>query len=144
MSSAPAISWKWLRNGTEVFSAMLEAMETAREYISLETYIYAPSPIGEKVLDALVAAAKRGVRVRVLVDSIGSLNLPNDFWTPLREVGGEARFFNPVALRRFEIRDHRKVLVCDDQVAFVVGFNIAPEYEGDGITRGWRDLGFQV
>jgi len=79
-----------------------------------------------------------------LVDAIGSLTLPDDFWSPLRAVGGEARFFNRVALNRFEIRDHRKLLVCDDTVAFVGGFNIAPEYEGDGVQRGWRDLGLSV
>ena len=123
---------------------MLDAIEAAQKSICLEIYIYAPSSIGEQVLAALVAAVKRGVRVRVLVDSVGSLNLPNDFWTPLREAGGEARFFNPLALRRFEIRDHRKLLVCDETAAFIGGFNVAPEYQGDGITNGWRDLGMCV
>ena len=144
MASPSKLSWKWLRNGDEVFSAILEAVESARKSISLESYIYSPSPIGERVRDALVTAATRGVRVRVLVDAIGSLNLPNDFWSPLRAAGGEARFFNPLALRRFEIRDHRKLLVCDSEVGFVGGFNFAPEYEGDGVSRGWRDLGLRV
>jgi len=54
------------------------------------------------------------------------------------------RWFNPLTLRRFNIRNHRKLLICDQQVAFIGGFNIAPEWEGDGVTRGWRDLGLQI
>jgi cardiolipin synthase len=91
-----------------------------------------------------VCTAQRGVNVRVLVDAIGSLGLSDEFWSPLRAVGGEARVFNPLALKRVAIRNHRKVLVCDERVAFVGGFNISKEYEGDGVTRGWRDLGLSV
>jgi cardiolipin synthase len=82
--------------------------------------------------------------VRVLVDAVGSLTLPNSFWDPLRKAGGVVRIFNPVALRRFWIRNHRKLLVCDDHTAFIGGFNVATEYEGDGITSGWRDVGLKV
>ena len=52
--------------------------------------------------------------------------------------------FNPLALNRLSIRNHRKLLVCDDQVAFVGGFNIAPEYEGDGVKCGWCDVGLKL
>ena len=51
--------------------------------------------------------------------------------------------FNPLALDRLGIRNHRKLLVCDERVAFVGGFNIASEYDGDGVTAGWFDLGLQ-
>jgi cardiolipin synthase len=137
-------AWKWLRTGDEVFPAMLAAIDAARESICLEAYIYATGPLGERFRTALVRAGERGVRVRVLVDALGSLSLPDTFWLPLRAVGGEARFFNPVALNRLGIRNHRKLLVCDEAVAFIGGFNIAPEYEGDGVTRGWRDLGLRL
>jgi cardiolipin synthase len=70
--------------------------------------------------------------------------LPGDFWKPLRNAGGEARTFNPLALNRISIRNHRKLLVCDERTAFIGGFNIAPEYEGDGVSRGWRDLGVRL
>src|SRR5256885_12166118 len=79
-----------------------------------------------------------------MVDALGSMALPSSFWMPLREVGGEFHFFNPHILNRFGIRDHRKLLVCDERVAFVGGFNIASEYDGDGVTHGWRDLGLKV
>ena len=70
--------------------------------------------------------------------------LPNHFWDPLRDAGGEVRVFNPFALQRVTIRNHRKLLVCDGRVAFVGGFNITPEYEGDGIARGWCDVGLKI
>jgi len=137
-------TWKWLRTGDEVFPAMLAAIDAACTSICLETYIYAAGPLGERFLTSLVRAQERGVRVRVLVDGLGSYSLPDTFWSPLRAVGGEARFFNPVALNRMGIRNHRKLLVCDGTTAFIGGFNIASEYEGDGVTRGWRDLGLSL
>ncbi len=143
MSSARVTTWKWLRTGDEVFPAMLAAIDAARETVRLEIYIYSNDTLGQKFRTALIRARQRGVLVKVLVDGIGSYNLPNDFWTPLRDAGGEARVFNPVALKRFGIRNHRKLLVCDERIAFIGGFNISLEYEGDGITRGWFDLGLQ-
>lgn len=142
MSSGTA--WKWLRTGDEMFTAMLAAIDGARSAVALESYIYAPDEPGVRVREALTRAARRGVRVRVLVDALGSYSLPGDFWAPLRAAGGEARVFNPISLNRLGIRNHRKLLVCDERVAFVGGFNIAPEYEGDGVTRGWCDLGLRL
>jgi cardiolipin synthase len=84
------------------------------------------------------------VRVRVLFDALGSTALPNSFFDPLVAGGGEARRFNPMLLSRFGIRDHRKVLVFDDEVAIVGGFNISAEYEGDGVACGWCDLGLKI
>ena len=144
MPSPNDTAWTWLRNGDEAFAAMLAAMEAARASICLEIYTYTAGPLGLRFREGLVRARQRGVRVRVLVDAFGSLSLPDGFWSPLRAAGGEARFFNPVALNRFEIRNHRKLLVCDETVAFVGGFNIASEYEGDGVTRGWRDVGLSL
>jgi cardiolipin synthase len=135
---------QWLRTGDEVFPAMLAAIDAATSSVCLEIYIYAAGPLGQRFRAALVRAQQRGVRVQVLVDAFGSMGLPDHFWEPLRAVGGEVRRFNPAKLMRFSFRNHRKLLVCDGQVAFVGGFNIAHEYEGDGVGSGWRDLGFKV
>jgi cardiolipin synthase A/B len=134
----------WLCSGRDMFPAMLAAIEAASRAICLETYIYNQDQIGERFRAALVAARQRGVRVRVMVDALGSLTLPWSFWEPLLAVGGEVRLFNPLALDRLSIRDHRKLLVCDDQVAFVGGFNVGADFDGDGVTGGWCDLGLQV
>lgn len=139
-----AIPFRWLPTGDEAFAAMLAAIAATRESLRLEMYIFAPGPTGERFRDALVAAAQRGVRTTVLVDAFGSSRLPGNFWQPLLQAGGQCRWFNPLSFKRFTFRDHRKVLVCDESTAFVGGFNIAPEYEGDGVSRGWRDVGLMV
>ena len=64
--------------------------------------------------------------------------------SPCARRGARCAQFNPLALDRLGIRNHRKLLVCDERVAFVGGFNIASEYDGDGVTRGWFDLGLRV
>ncbi len=123
---------------------MLSAIEAAQESVCLETYIYAADSLGERFRDALVRARQRGARVRVLIDALGSMGLPGEFWRPLREAEGEVRQFNPLAVERLGMRNHRKLLVCDGRVAFIGGFNITIEYDGDGVTRGWRDLGLKL
>lgn len=124
---------------------MLAAIENARQSVELEVYIFEADDAGRKFLGALTQAAKNGARVRVLVDSYGSLALPGNFFGPLIQAGGEVRFFNPLRFSRFGVRDHRKLLICDLTTVFVGGANISDEYNGDGITRGWFDLmvGFQ-
>jgi len=134
----------WLCTGHEVLGAMLAAIDAAQRSVCLETYIYSPDSLGEKFREALIRARDRGARVQVLCDALGSMSLPVSFWDPLRKAGGEVRQFNPLMLNRFGIRDHRKMLVCDERVAFIGGFNIAMEYDGDGITSGWRDLGLKI
>jgi len=123
---------------------MLDAIDSAQTSVCLETYIYSAGSVGDKFLEAFIRARQRGVRVRVLHDALGSAVLPNSFWDRLRGAGGEVRVFNPLSINRLGIRDHRKLLVCDEQVAFVGGFNSASEYDGDGVTSGWFDLGLKI
>ena len=144
MGSPQTTVWKWLPDGDTAFPDMLNAISSARQSVRLETYIFGAGPLGERFRDALGEASARGVKVSVLVDAIGSFELPDVFWSPLRAAGGEVRVFNPISLNRMSIRNHRKLVVCDDLVAFVGGFNIANECEGDGVTRGWRDLGMRL
>jgi cardiolipin synthase len=144
MSAQSTPTLQWLGNGREIFPAMLDAIRSARETVRLETYIYSDGNSGRQFLAELIAAAQRGVRVRVLVDAFGSWELPNNFFHPLQAAGAEVHFFNPLRLWRYGVRDHRKLLVCDDSAVFVGGFNIADEYDGDGVTRGWFDLGVRI
>jgi cardiolipin synthase len=123
---------------------MLGAIDAAEQSVSLETYIFSAGPLGDRFREALLRARRRGLRVRVLIDGLGSYGLPQAFWDTLRKAGGEVRVFNPVSLHRLSIRNHRKLLVCDDRTAFVGGFNIASEYDGDGVTCGWCDIGLRV
>jgi cardiolipin synthase A/B len=135
---------QWLRAGDEIFPAMLAAIDAAGQSVCLEVYTFEDSPLGRRFREALVRARARGVQVRVLVDAIGSVLLSNRFWDPLQQAGGEARVFNSIDLRRVTIRSHRKLLVCDERVAFIGGFNLSPAYEGDGVRRGWCDVGMKI
>jgi cardiolipin synthase len=152
--SAPEndITCNWLCTGDTIFPAMLAAIDEAKSEICLETYTFSPGSPGERFRDALIRARQRGLRVRVLIDALGSYSLPADFFQSLQDAGAEIRrfspfevtLFHPFALNRLSIRNHRKLLACDDQVAFVGGFNIAPEYEGDGVKCGWCDVGLKI
>ncbi|MBC7369418.1 MAG: hypothetical protein H7343_21840, partial [Undibacterium sp.] len=93
---------------------------------------------------ALTRAAARGVRVQVLVDGGGSPTLPSDYWRDLEAAGGQAHIFNPLTFRHFSLRSHRKLLLIDDATAVTGGFNISLEYDGDGVTTGWRDFGIEL
>jgi len=127
-----------------MFAALREAMDGATASVDCETYIFADDAVGRALRAGLTAAARRGVRVRVLVDALGSLELPDAFWNELRAAGGTVAWFNPLSAGRPGIRNHRKLLVCDGRVAFIGGFNLAAHYAGDGVTRGWRDVGVAI
>lgn len=140
-AEASAPPFRWLRTGEAALSAMLDAIGRAARNIRLETYIFEAGGIGDRFRQALVEAARRGVQVRVLVDTFGSIGLADSYWKPLRDAGGIFRWFNPRL--RPGCRDHRKLLVVDESISILGGFNIAADYFGDGVTRGWRDLGLK-
>ena len=142
--AGPADSYQWLRQGREAIAAMLAAIGQARSTVRLETFIFHDDEIGNAFRAVLLAAQRRGVRVRVMCDAVGSLALMASYWDELVAAGGEFRWFNPLDLKRLIHRDHRKILVVDDEVAIIGGFNIGAEYSGDGVTSGWRDLGLLI
>jgi cardiolipin synthase len=137
-------SYLWLRHGRLAVDAMLEAIGQAQRTIRLETFIFHAGEVGDSFRDALIAAQKRGVRVRVMCDALGSIKLLTSYWNDLVAAGGEFRWFNPLHPHRLIYRDHRKILVLDEEIAFIGGFNIGTEYCGDGVTCGWRDIGLRI
>ncbi|MDA1276078.1 MAG: phospholipase D-like domain-containing protein [Verrucomicrobia bacterium] len=137
-------TFRWLNSGDAFFEAAVSAIADSRSSVLLETYIFTECALGERVRAALIEALRRGVEVKVLLDGWGSLFLQTSFWNPFCAAGGSFRWFNPINLKRYVFRNHRKLLVCDESLALVGGFNMASEWEGDGITRGWRDIGLEV
>jgi cardiolipin synthase len=131
----------WFGSGHALLGAQLEAIDRARRSVRLETYIFAPDETGARFCAALTAAARRGAEVDVLIDAFGSLATPESFFDPLVSAGGRVKRFNAAHPGRFALRDHRKLVLVDDSLAFVGGCNIANEYAGDGVTQGWRDGG---
>jgi len=129
-----------LKNGTEAFPAMFDAVGRAGACIVLEMYIYADDGTGRTFRDRLVDAARRGVLVMVLVDAVGSWGLPDAFWDELKRAGGMVRRFRPVSRGMFLFRNHRKLLLVDDRIAYIGGLNIADEYfHGRAGELPWRD-----
>ncbi len=142
--AAGAAAFQWLRTGAEGLAAVVREIDDARESVRLEIYTFADDTVGRRVRDALLRAVGRGVRVEVLVDALGSYDLPDAFFFPLRDAGADCRWFNPPKRFNFGTRDHRKLFVFDERRAIVGGFNIADSYDGDGVERGWRDLGLEI
>lgn len=140
----PDNQFRWLTTGQQAFERALAAIDQAQESVDLEIYVLAADESGHAFLDRMTQAAGRAACVRVLVDAFGSITLRDSFWQPLRDAGGEVRWFNPFSLGRYSFRNHRKLLVCDGAVGFVGGFNISNDYAGDGVTSGWRDLGLEI
>jgi cardiolipin synthase len=122
---------------------MWRLLRQAQAEVDLETYIYEVGVVGDRFLAELTDAARRGVRVRVLVDAYGSDALPKHYFAPLLAAGGQLRWFNPKRLLRMSFRNHRKSLRVDGE-AVVGGLNIADVYDGDGLTSGWRDFAVRV
>jgi cardiolipin synthase len=86
----------------------------------------------------------RGVHIQILIDALGSWWLSDDFFGPLIALDAKVRRFNPLHPARFGVRNHRKLLICDESTVFIGGFNISDEYDGDGVTHGWWDIGIRI
>ena len=134
-----------LRDGGETFPAMLAAIGGARQSIHLETYIFEDDRTGRRFGDALIERAGAGVAVRIIYDAIGSFGMADAFADRLRAAGIQLIEYHPVApwRARFNLsrRDHRKILVVDDDVGFTGGLNISDDYAAlDDGGAGWHDL----
>src|SRR5215216_4775591 len=117
-----------MKNGPDTYDDWLAAIARAKRWIHLDNYIIANDEIGNRFARALSAKAKEGVRVRVLHDWFGCMNVPRSFWRSMREAGVEVKAVNPPAsgpplgvIRR----DHRKLLVVDGEYGSTGGVCIA-------------------
>jgi cardiolipin synthase len=133
-----------LRDGAEAYPAMLEAIDRAKEYVNLETYIFQSDETGWRFAEALAKAAERGVEVNLLYDAIGCLDTDRRLFDFMEKSGVRLLVFRPPApwRRRWGVnrRDHRKILVVDGRRGFAGGLNIGDDYapkEWGG--EGWRD-----
>jgi cardiolipin synthase len=139
-----------LRDGRATFDAMAALIEQARESIDFEQYIFRSDETGARFRDLLAAAARRGVRVRVLLDWFGRLGTRWSFLDPVREAGAEIRKFQVPGFRSWMgllPRDHRKLLVADRGAAVTGGIGIGDQWH-KGIVRKrrapWRDTAVQI
>jgi cardiolipin synthase len=133
-----------LRGGEQAFEAMLAAIRGARQRILLETYILRADAVGERFSEALRERARAGVRCLLMYDSLGSLGISPRFLQRLREGGVEVVEFSPIAPWRhrwgISRRNHQKVLVVDEEEAFVGGLNVGAEHLAPPEGECWFDL----
>ncbi|AWV05741.1 cardiolipin synthase [Marilutibacter maris] len=135
-----------LIDGAAKYTALLEAVAAAREHIHLEYYIFQPDRTGTALRDALIERARAGVRVRLLLDAVGSGQTRRRFLQPLLDAGGEVAWFHPLRMRYFwkrpwlNLRTHRKIVVIDSRVAFTGGINITDEEDERLRDDAYRDL----
>jgi len=141
-------STRVLENGDGFFPVLLEAVAAARHSVHLESYIWERGGICDRLGNALIAASRRGVAVRVLLDGMGAASIEGELLRRMREAGCSVVFFHDVRLRslgRLNSRTHRKLALVDGLRAFVFGHGIGPKWEGAGDRPGsWRDLGIEV
>jgi cardiolipin synthase A/B len=120
-----------LRDGRETYEQWLYEIHTAERWIHLENYIFLDDGVGRRFSEALCEAAARGVKVRVLVDWFGSLDVSNSFWEQMRKAGVDVRIVNsPRPTRPLSVmqRDHRKLLAIDGRYGSVGGVCIADQW----------------
>jgi cardiolipin synthase len=138
-----------LRNGDEIFPAMLESIDGAELSVDLLTFVYWTGDIARDFAESLASAARRGVRTRVLLDRVGARRIDSGLVELMLEAGCDVQWFRSAGgdapLVEAAHRTHRKVLVCDGEVAFTGGVGIAEEWTGNARNPGeWRDTHFRV
>lgn len=137
-----------LTNGDQFLPAMLGAIDRAERHVLFETYNYEKGVLAEQFTSALVAAARRGVRVTLIVDAVGSKKMPHAQWQALRDAGvrladyGTLRWYKPQAMN---YRTHRKLLIVDGAVAFTGGEGVADKWMGHAQDpKHWRDTMVEI
>ena len=133
-----------LNNGDAFYPAMLRAIEEAEFSITIEAYIYWAGEVGIQFAEALAAKARAGVRVKILLDAVGSSTIGEEVLKILEAGPCQLAWYNPFnwrRLNRYNHRTHRKSLIVDGRIAFTGGAGIADHWRGDARHPGeWRDL----
>jgi cardiolipin synthase len=137
-----------LRNGDQIFPAMLGAIRAAKKSICLETYIYWSGEIGEAFTEALIERAEAGVKVHVVLDWIGSRKIDGSLLHRMNDAGVQIERYNPLvwyAPTRINHRDHRKLLIVDGRIGFTGGAGVADIWKGNADSPDhWRDSMYQL
>lgn len=133
-----------LNNGDEFYPAMLQAIAEAKYSITVEAYIYWAGEMGQQFAQALAGKRRDGVKVKLLLDAIGSSSIGEEILKTLQASECQIAWFNPIrwySLGRFNNRTHRKSLIVDGRVAFTGGAGIADHWRGNAQDPDhWRDM----
>ncbi len=146
-SSSSSNQINFHKNGYEAYQALLALLNNAQHTIDIAIFVLGDDQIGQKVLSCLEEKSAQGVKIRLLLDGVGSLMLPKKRLCRFIKNGGQAAWFIPVLHRplrgRTNLRNHRKIVIADNHYAWTGGRNLANEYlDPDGKEKGWIDLSF--
>ncbi|MEZ5465907.1 MAG: cardiolipin synthase [Lysobacteraceae bacterium] len=140
-----------LVDGGQTYESLIEAIGKARRHVHAEYYIFAADRSGTAVRDALIAAAKRGVKVRLLLDALGSgFGMRAGWFKELTDAGGEVQWFHRLRVWRFwrkpwlNLRSHRKIVVIDGRIGFTGGINVTDDEDERRRKDAYRDLHLRV
>lgn len=140
---------QFLTSGEDAFAALERNVREAQHTIHLMTFILGRDAVGKRIIQLLAQRARDGVRVRLLLDSLGCFMSSGRFCDPLRKAGGEIATFMPVLPLQTRgsanLRNHRKLAIFDHRVGALGGRNLAIEYMGPTpLKRRWRDFGTTI
>lgn len=136
-------------DGNEKFEKLLTDIGNAEKFIHLQYYIFKNDVVFARICEALTLKAKEGVEVRILFDAMGCRLMPRKIWKRLQRDGIFVAEFFPALLKKLHLRmnyrNHRKIVVIDNRIAYVGGFNVAKEYVGLEEKFGyWRDTHLRI
>ncbi len=138
-----------ISTGEDTYAKLIELIEHSKKSIYITTYILGMDQTADKVLELLTKKAKEGVEVCLLLDALGCFYIKKKHLKVLKEAGGRYAYFMPMLRLPFRgranLRNHRKMVLVDHEIAIVGGMNIAKEYMGEKPDlQRWIDLSFLV
>ena len=137
-----------LKNGLEFYPAQLNAIDAAAKSINLEAYEFLEGDLTREIVRRLAARARQGVRVRLMIDAIGSFGTRRKYFEPLLSAGGEIAWYHPLTWKEwpyFDHRTHRKLLIVDGEIGFIGGADFADHWiEVEKGKLPWRDTVFRI
>lgn len=136
-------------SGNEKFSSLMRDLQSASKSILLQYYIFNDDIIGTQIADILINKARQGLDVKVLYDHVGSFSASNAFFKHMRKNGVQVKpFFRvsfPQLANRINWRNHRKLVIIDNNIGYLGGMNIADRYAADKPGKeAWRDTHFRI
>lgn len=138
---------KLINNGDKKMQLLLEDLNNAKHHIHIEYFIIKDDTLGTKFLNVLCNKAKEGIKVKIVIDDVGS-SISSKMMRKLKDSGVELRKFMPVLFSRFtgkmNYRDHRKIAIIDGKIGYVGGINISDNYVNSNNTRYWRDTHIRI
>ena len=138
---------KLIKNGDDKFKLLFKDIKEAKQHIHLEYFIIKDDKIGTELLNLLCQKADEGLKIRIVIDDVGS-SITSKMKRKLRDCGIEMNSFMPVLFTKFtgqmNYRDHRKIVVIDGKIGYIGGINISDNYVNANNKRYWRDTHVRI